>query len=256
MIWSFRRWRRQRLLQRRRLPEPAWSQVLAQVPVLAGLSTAERDDLAAMALLFLYEKHICGVQGLVVTEALRLRLAAQASLPILALGIDWYRGFRTVLVYPSGFVVRHQILDDAGVVHEVVDELSGEAWDQGPVILSADGLSDGDGGNLVVHEFAHKLDMLNGAANGMPPLHAGMSPRQWSEAFAAAYEELGELEALGLDLPVDDYALESPAECFAVFSEAFFAAPVRLQQAFPAVYRQLCLFYRQDPAARCSRKHS
>jgi Mlc titration factor MtfA (ptsG expression regulator) len=118
------------------------------------------------------------------------------------------------------------------------------------------------GYNVVIHEFAHKLDMRNGEPNGFPPLHAGMSAQAWKAAFSAAYDDfckrvdatqrLSERRAqIVLDeLPIDPYAAESAGEFFAVGSEAFFETPELLEPAYPAVYEQLRLFYRQDPLAR------
>ncbi|GGO87555.1 hypothetical protein GCM10011348_41020 [Marinobacterium nitratireducens] len=253
MIWSYRAWRRKRLLQAGGLPEREWRQVLDRLPVMAGLSADERDRLGQLAWLFLHEKTIHGVQGVEVSDGMRLRIAAQACLLILELGLDGYRGFETVLVYPAGFRVRHEYQDEAGVVHSVVAELSGEAWEQGPVILSADELlseSENDGVNLVIHEFAHKLDMLNGVADGLPPLHAQMQPKEWARVFQSAYLDLCERFDRGEEIPVDGYATESPAECFAVLSEAFFEIPAVLAGAYPEVYGQLSMFYRQDPLRR------
>ena len=156
-------------------------------------------------------------------------------------------------------------MDEAGVLHHVEEPMSGESWERGPVILSwadAEEAGRGDGYNVVVHEFAHKLDMLNGEPNGFPPLHADMSAKAWKAAFSEAYEDFrGSVDAAeampehrvqqALDeLPIDPYAAESPGEFFAVASEAFFETPELLAPAYPAVYEQLRLFYRQDPKAR------
>jgi Mlc titration factor MtfA (ptsG expression regulator) len=102
----------------------------------------------------------------------------------------------------------------------------------------------------VIHEFAHKLDMRNGAANGLPPLHKNMARAQWARTFAAAYEDFCRRVDTGESTMIDPYASESPAEFFAVLSEVFFETPVLLKQCYPAVYEQMRLFYRQDPATR------
>ena len=131
--------------------------------------------------------------------------------------------------------------------------MTGESWERGPVILSwADAQEGGRGTgyNVVIHEFAHKLDMLNGEANGFPPLHAEMNREQWSSAFSEAYEAFCRRVDRDCELEIDEYAAESPAEFFAVMSEAFFESPQTVRKSFPAVYAQLAQFYRQDPAAR------
>ena len=137
-------------------------------------------------------------------------------------------------------------------------EHSGEAWQQGPVILAWNGVLASGGWeayNLVIHELAHKLDMLNGDANGLPPLHSGMPVDEWATAMQQAYDDLNrQLDANpDAETAIDPYAAENPAEFFAVTSEYFFSAPDLLQQAYPQVYRQLSLFYRQDPLARLCR---
>ncbi len=141
-------------------------------------------------------------------------------------------------------------MDAAGVVHQTNAVLAGEAWGRGPVILSwADVLKIGQqpGHNVVIHEMAHKLDMLNGDANGFPPLHRRMDRHQWWQVFSSAWDRLQDEKRAGAELPIDPYALESPAEFFAVASEQFFEEPATLRQHLPDVYRQLEQFYRQHP---------
>lgn len=250
MLGWLRRWRERRILANSAVGENAWTRAFAGLPLLDRLSPAERVRLRELATLFLHDKDVQGVGGLQLTEPMRLLIALQACLPVLHLGLDWYDDWVSVLVYPDEFLVTHRWEDEDGVVHVGEGPLSGEAWDRGPVILSwsdvceAGGL---DGFNLVIHEFAHKLDMRNGGANGFPPLHRGMDPAVWSQAFNAAYRDFLEREAGDAELPLDEYAAESPAEFFAVASEAFFEQPDRLGHHYPEVYRQLSLFYRQDP---------
>lgn len=240
-------------------PPPAvapelWPRVEAGLPFLGHLSPAERERLREMALRFIAAKEWHGAQGLKLTDEIQLSIALQACLPVLNLGLDCYRGWVGVIVYPGDFVIPRREMDEAGVVHEFDDEVAGEAWEGGPVLLSwFDQTEDTDGMNVVIHEFAHKLDMLNGPPDGMPPLHEGMSRRAWAEAFEAAYEDFcARVEADG-DTLIDPYAAEHPAEFFAVASEAFFEMPEVLREEYPAVYEQLRLFYRQDPAAAASR---
>jgi Mlc titration factor MtfA (ptsG expression regulator) len=104
--------------------------------------------------------------------------------------------------------------------------------------------------NLVIHEFAHKLDMLDGDADGVPPLHSGMSRAQWRAVLAEAYEHFCARVERGAITTIDPYAAEHPSEFFAVASEVFFAEPAVLRAAYPAFYDELCRFYRQDPHAR------
>ncbi len=239
------------LLRRHKIPEEDWCAQTRDLDLLSGLEASARQRLRTLASLFLYHKTINAAGQLQVTEAMRIRIAAQACIPILNLGLDYYSGWHEVIVYPHSFVVTHREEDPAGVVRERPRHLSGEAWGRGPVILSwADIDTVMPESNVIVHEFAHKLDMLNGVANGMPPLHRGMDRQAWTTAFSEAYEALAADYRQGLPTAIDPYATESPGEFFAVASEVFFTQPRNLRQYFPAVYAQLGLFYRQYPRDR------
>lgn len=243
------RWRERRILTHHPIQEPDWRVVLSSNAVARRLSASDQARLRVMATLLLHEKSLEPVQGLALTGAMRARLAALACLPILNLGLRWYRGWHSMVVYPGIFVPEREHVDAAGVVHRSHVPLAGEAWSQGPVIVAWDAVERAGtsaGHNVVIHEMAHKLDMLNGEANGFPPLHANMRRRAWSCVLDAAYRELGRRYAGG-EAPLDPYGLESPGEFFAVASEAFFEAPRRLREFSPELYRQLGLFYRQRP---------
>jgi len=175
-------------------------------------------------------------------------IAAQACLPILELGLDWYSGFTGIVVYPGDFRVQRTEVDEHGVVHEWDDELAGEAMPGGPVVLSWDATAHDSEINVVIHEFAHKLDMRNGAADGLPPLHPGMSAAAWTAAFREAYQGFCDALERGKDTWLDPYAAEHPSEFFAVLSEAFFERPAETRRRYPDVYEQLKLFYKQEPA--------
>ena len=251
MLEAFKRWRRARIIARAPLDSAQWQRTLERLPFLRGLSVEERERLRQSVILFLHQKSIHGAGGLELDSEMQLLIAAQACLPILNLDIDYYRGWVEVIVYPDEFVPRVQYSDEAGVVHTERVPHTGEAWLQGPVILSwADVAPCVDGVNVVVHEFAHKLDMLNGDANGFPPLHRGMSREAWSQAFGSAYADFCRRIEGGEEDAIDPYAAESPGEFFAVLSEAFFETPRTVIDLYPRVYDQLRLFYRQDPAAR------
>jgi len=251
MLGALKRWWRNRIIARAPLDSAQWQRTLERLPFLRGLSAVERERLRQCVILFLHHKSIHGAGGLELDREMQLLIAAQACLPILNLDIDYYRGWVEVIVYPDEFVPRVQYTDDAGVVHTQREPHAGEAWLQGPVILSwADVAPSADGVNVVVHEFAHKLDMLNGDANGFPPLHGGMNREAWSHAFGSAYADFCRGVVAGREDAIDPYAAESPGEFFAVLSEAFFETPRAVIDLYPRVYDQLRLFYRQDPAAR------
>ncbi|MGE0876070.1 MAG: zinc-dependent peptidase [Burkholderiales bacterium] len=249
MGW-LRDWKRRRILARHRIDERLWEGVVRELPFLAGLDEAGMRRLRELALLFLAEKEFSAARGLRLTSAMRLSIAAQAVLPVLVLGLDWYAGWKGIVVYPGDFRVRRREMDDDGVVHEWDDALAGEAWPGGPVVLSWDTLKNAPDMNVVIHEFAHKLDMLNGEADGLPPLHADMDRKAWSAAWSAAYAGFCDAVDRGRQTWLDPYASENAAEFFAVMSEAFFLDPQEARRRYPEVYEQLTRFYRQDPAAR------
>jgi Mlc titration factor MtfA (ptsG expression regulator) len=249
----FKRWRRRRILKRHSIPDEQWSAAMAIVPALARLTDAQLDRLRALTLLFLHEKQFETARGMTLDETKCVRIAAMACLPILELGFDAYAGFKSIVVYPDEFVVRDRAYEDEdGVVHTGDDVLSGEAWEQGPVVLAwneIEASGRGEGFNVVVHEFAHKLDMLGGEPDGVPPLHGDMRVPEWVAAFDAAYDDLCEQLERGREPWLDPYAAEDPAEFFAVCTEMFFDVPQRFRAEYPDVYEQLRRYFKQDPAA-------
>jgi len=250
--WSFGRWRQSRILRRSRIDEKQWRETLERYPFLAGLSDEETARLKERVALFLHAKQIHGAAGLALDEEMKLAIAVQACLVILNLPAHWYDGWVEVIVYPDEFVPTMQWEDEYGVVHESHEPHAGEAWLQGPVILSWADVAQtrGDGVNVVIHEFAHKLDMLNGEADGFPPLHAQMDRARWTSAFSAAYKDFCAQVERDAPTAIDPYAAESPGEFFAVVSEAFFELPETVLESYAEVYDQLAAFYRQDPYAR------
>ncbi len=253
MIWSYTNWRRDRILRRFPLPDEPWRFTVARLPLLRGLSAEELERLRELATLFLHDKEVTPAADVSLTDETRMLIAAQACLPILNLGFDWYRDWVSVIVYPDEFVPRHEYQDEAGVIHVTRDPMIGESWQRGPVILSAsDAARSGecDGVNVVIHELVHKLDMLNGEPNGFPPLHPGMDAAEWSRTFGDAYRDFCDRVDAGEDTEIDPYGAESPGEFFAVLSEAFFEIPRTVLHVYPGVYRELAAFYRQDPAQR------
>ena len=237
-------WRRRRVLAKHRIDDALWQRATRPLAFLP-----RTPKLRQLALLFLAEKDFVGAHELEVTDVMRLSIAAQACLPILELGLDWYAGWHGVVVYPGDFRVRRREIDEDGVVHEWEDDLAGEAMPGGPVVLSWDALAHDPAINVVIHEFAHKLDMLNGEADGVPPLHAGMDRRAWLAVFEQAFEGFCDAVDRGKDTWLDPYAAEHRSEFFAVISEAFFREPQETRRRYPDVYEQLARFYRQDPAA-------
>jgi len=253
MFAAFRNWRRRRILQRNPLDPALWEKVWTRFGFVQRLMPEERARLRDLAVLLLHEKQISAAGGLELTDEMRLGIALQACILILNLDLDSYSGWVEIIVYPDEFMPRHEFRNEHGLIETDHSSYSGQAWLQGPVILSWADVEyawEGDGTNVVIHEFAHKLDMLNGDANGFPPLHSGMSREDWSKAFTEAYDDLSRRVERGEHTEIDPYAAESPAEFFAVLSEAFFETPELVKECYPKVYEQLALFYKQDPAAR------
>lgn len=260
------------------IPEALWRDALGAMPFLDRLSADESARLRDLCAEFLARHRVGGAAGFEMTDAIATRIAAQACLPVLNLTLALYDDLAGVIVYPSAFMVRHSEIDEAGVVHEWDAEMAGEALDAGGAIALSleDARADADwddGGNLVIHEFVHKIDMRDGNANGCPPFlaafHRGLKAREWKEAFSAAYADfcgrVDTLEArlprhfdperedhadlyaeLAGTLPLDPYAAEHPAEFFAVASEAFFCWPGPLAAAYPKVYALLAAYFRQQ----------
>lgn len=240
-----------RARSRSRISEQAWLQALSQLPYCLALDSTAQARLRVLSNQFLEVKTFETAAGLALTDEMRAHIAAQACLLILNLGLDYYAGWQSVILYPGDFRVPKEEVDEIGVVHQWQEDLSGEAWQQGPVILSWQATASPSTyhSNIVLHEFAHKIDMRDGRADGCPPLPTGMSEKTWANAFSKAYASFcAQLDA-GQATQIDDYAGESPAEFFAVLSEAFFVSPAILQAEFPDIYRQLQTFYRQDPGA-------
>lgn len=265
--------RRRRALERFPIDDELWDWAMREHKIFRWLGAGsageadDRDRLRGLATLFLAEKTFDPVGGVELDDELRVSIAAQACLPILGLGIEWYSDWSTIIVTPNEYDVRKRDMDEAGVIHEYDDEFAGEAFDLGPVALSAADIEAsgwGDGYNVVIHEMAHKLDGRDGVFDGCPPLHREMDYGAWRAAFTAAFEDLrarldrpaprrprgsrpGALSRRGPRL--DPYAAESPDEFFAVCCEYFFERPALLRSEYPEVYAQLAMFFRRDPTA-------
>lgn len=245
------------LLHRKPKPDPLasalWPAIGRAMPLLSGLTTDEWAKLEDRMRHFLTHKSISGAHGFELDQAKLLTIAAQACLPTLALDNTAYGNWQDVIVYPGAFVANTPWRDAAGLVHEGERALAGMARSDGPMLLSWPESRDGpalDGRNVVIHECAHKLDMLNGAADGFPPLHGDMVKAAWTRAFSQGYQDFSAKVRYGAPVNIDPYAAENPAEFFAVVSEYFFELPHLLHTEYPAIYEQLRQFYRQDPGAR------
>lgn len=241
------------------IPEDLWQATLTGHPFLQQLSESELVKLKALCAYFLQRKEFTGANGLVITDAMALTVAAQACVLLIHWGtpqqaLRWYDDFVGIIIHPSDVIARRTVRDAAGVVHHYQETLMGEAMERGPVTLSWSAIQPGrldgalHGTNVVIHEFAHKLDMGNGGADGCPPLPAGFmglhsaqqAQQLWATQWLAAYEDFCEArsahERFGQPAPwLDAYAATDPAEFFAVACEVYWVAPHDFARALPTL---------------------
>ena len=255
MSWinPFRTLRRNRATSR---PFPAaWDEILARnFPLDLRLPDGDRSELRRRMQILLAEKRFEGVGGLTMTDEIRVTVAAQACLLLLHRDEEGYPALRTILVYPTAYRARTQEHGAHGMVTEIDQVRLGEAWNAETVVLSWEDVrrgtaAGGDGHNVVLHEFAHQLDMEDRSANGAPELaHHGMYAA-WARVLGHEYQELQDAVDRHERTLMDAYGTHSPAEFFAVATETFFEQPVRLRDEHAELYEQLREFYGQDPAA-------
>jgi Mlc titration factor MtfA (ptsG expression regulator) len=265
------------------VPSPLWARQLDALPLLRAWPADGLEELRLLTGRFLAQKSMTGVRGLELSAPMQLHIATQACLPISRLGLHWYRGWSGIVVYPAAFRVRRTVHDADGVAHDLDAELTGEAWKGGPVVLSWEAAAAGGtlapkdahagDGNVVIHEFAHQLDLLEGTADGTPPfdrsLHGGLQRQHWQDTLDDALERFSaevelrdselpahidpdspEADAHYASLPLDPYAATDAAEFFAVSSEAYFLRPQPLQAAFGRWFALLDAFYRGAGGSR------
>ncbi len=250
--WALERRRRETLLSSPL--SPAHARIVAKrVPVYAKLPADLRARLDGLINRFLAEKKFFGAEGLEITDDMRVTIAAQACLLIVNKPNRWYSTLRTIHVYPAAFKSRIVGVEDHAHT-EKYPVRSGESWAKGPVVLAWDHAAYGafiphDGNNVVLHEFAHQLDEQTGVTDGAPLLDKDQSASDWARAFRAAFRRLHDDLAAGRDNVLNPYGATSPAEFFAVATEAFFERPQELRAAETELYRELAAYYRLDPAA-------
>ncbi|MDR0183707.1 zinc-dependent peptidase [Lysobacter sp. UC] len=235
------------------MTDELWQAARERVPWVRALDSDRDARLRALAARFLHEKTVTPIGELTLDDAQRVCLAALCCLPLLEFGAEGLRGWSQLIVYPDAFRVNRTHVDAAGVLHEWEDELIGEAWESGPVILSwADIVADcedpGAGFCVAAHEMAHKIDALDGALDGTPPLPRPWQ-REWARDFQAAYDALGAQVDHGRDTAIDGYAAEAPEEFFAVVTEYHFSDPRTLREQMPQIAAHLERFYGPSPFA-------
>jgi len=251
-LFFFRRNRRPDLLTSS-LEDRDWNLILEKAPLLGRLPDDLQHEVQGVTRLLLAEKNFEGCGGLELTPDMPLVVSAQAALLQMSPGADYYPGLDSVLIYPEAFLVEYPRMDESGLITEGEEELAGESWQRGAVILSwedvaRESISPGAGYNVVLHEFAHQLDDQTGEADGTPLLAGTDLLARWSDAFSGAFER--HVRDLGQDRHVlfDQDAAESPAEFFATAVELFFTLSRDVKSEFPALYGVLAEHLGLDPA--------
>jgi MtfA peptidase len=278
--WQTRR--EQAAVQRRAIPDDLWKRTLVRYPFVQRREPSEAGELRRLTSLFLDRKEFSTAEGLRLTDAMAVAVAVQAVLPILHLGLHRYDSFVGIVLHADQVLARREVADETGLVRVYDEPLVGEAMQGGPLMLSwrdvrGAGLmhagTDGHSAyNVVIHEFAHVLDLSNpasgGLADGTPALPPDLPEAEWRSTLLAEFEDLvrrvdgTDCNALGsaklksttgeaLSTPaigvLDPYGAQSEDEFFAVASEAFFVRPADLRTERPALYAMFCRFYKQDP---------
>lgn len=243
------------ILRHRAIPDALWHRTTALYPFLLWRSAARQQRLRDLTTLFLARKQFVPAGGLALTDDIAVAIAAQACLPILQFGLRSYAAFTSIVVHPSEVLAKREVLDDAGVVHHYEEVVAGEAMMGGPIMLSWQDVQQAQDPsliyNVVVHEFVHALDMLNGEVDGVPPLPPHIDRSHWVDTLWQAFDRQRDALAHGDPVWLDPYAVDSGLdEFFPVVAEAFFVAPQQLRQHAPELHALLASYFGEDPAVQ------
>jgi Mlc titration factor MtfA (ptsG expression regulator) len=251
LAWWIPRFRLRRAIER---PFPGeWAQLLENnIQVYRSLPMPLRLQLRRLIKQFLHQKHFSGAGGLVITDEIRVTIAAEACMLILNRRSGVYPQLRYIIVYPTAFVVQRGNMDRTGVVDPGARGLLGESWQNGKVILAWDSVLHGarnfvDGKNVVLHEFAHQLDSESGGADGAPLLGGASSYGTWASVLSEEYQDLQADSRRGRRSLMDHYGATNPAEFFAVATETFFEKPRQMAKHHAELFETLKAYYRIDP---------
>src|SRR5438477_175383 len=245
--------RRRKRLKARSVPKQWTETIRTYVRFFDRLSPADQAELFGHAQVFLSEKRFEGCAGLELTDDICLTIAIQACLLLLHRRTDYFPRLLTILVYPSAYLVQEQRPVDENIWQEgTVSRLGETARQMGSMVLAWDAAKAGaadpsDGRNVVFHEFAHQLDYENYAADGMPGLPTRDQQVAWGAVMRVEFASLRAADATGIPTLLDTYGATSPAEFFAVATEAFFERPYALRQRHPHLYEEFARYFQQDP---------
>lgn len=247
--WRAYRWHK---LKNAPFPENWMLYVRRTLPFYSAMPADLQNELLLHIKQFLFNKKFVGCAGLVVTEEMRVTVAACACLLLLNRPTTGFAKVKWIYLYPAEFIVRHTVKDAAGVVSKQRNVLLGEAWDHGRIILSWDSVRKGvydfnDGRNVVLHEFAHQLDGESGSMNGAPLLYSKGAYGSWAAIMSREYNALVDHAYFGKRSVLDEYGATNPAEFFAVATESFFEEPDVLAGEHPELYEQLASYFHVDP---------
>ncbi len=237
-------------------PFPAeWASIIRKhAPYAESLNDGEQRRLEEHMLVFLDEKHFEGCGGLTLTDEMRVTITAHACLPLINRETDYYPGLVSVLVYPDTFLAPEETEQPDGTILGEPDPRDGESWDRGAVIVAWERFlaryEEPVPNNVILHEFAHQLDLENGEIDGAPMLDDNGQYEEWARVCRREFERLTAAAEHGEETLLDPYGAEEPSEFFAVLVETFFEAPVALRDEHPSLYRIMSKYLRQDPASR------
>lgn len=256
MIFRWLKRRRREQILARPFPEEWNEWLIRRVPHWQRLNDEEQQTIRRLVQVFVEEKTWEGCRGIEVTDEMKVTIAGQACLLLLGIEHDYFRNVKTILVFPRQFVPHPtEEYDESGVAHESSGPALGLAYHGGPIVLSwadskAGGRNSQDGLNVVIHEFAHKLDLRDGVVNGTPPLKSRREYARWAEVMRREYEQLVKASQKRRATVLDDYGATNPGEFFAVSVECFFEKPLQLQKKHAELYEALKDYFGQDPASR------
>ncbi|MDG2055641.1 MAG: M90 family metallopeptidase [Phycisphaerales bacterium] len=221
------------------------------------LDADERQRLRGMAQVIIAEKYWEACGGQAINEEVQVTIAAQAALLLLGMEHDFFPNVQSILVYPGAYVQQQRDMWSQGPTSDSSSNL-GEAWFRGPVVLSwADAKQNGQhlgtGHNLVIHEFAHKLDMLSGYVDGTPPQRKKEDYQRWHQVMTEAFQQLCRAVEQGRQTVLRPYGATNVGEFFAVCTEAFFFNPIAMQSQHSDLYDVMRVYYGQDTAERFKR---